>query len=117
MYQKSTKKKNFGYCYKIVPTFLCILTYILIAATKIPLVDTFFKEYGVQDSSVPLTEKASIPQVLEKADQLKTLVDTRFWDNPSVEKPESLRMDHRDLMQFLDGGGKKSIDVDIDVAE
>ena len=61
-----------------------------------------------------LTEKASIPQVLEKADQLKTLVDTRFWDNPSVEKLESLRMDLRDLMQFLDRGGKKSIDVDID---
>ena len=61
-----------------------------------------------------LTEKASIPQVLEKADQLKTLVDTRFWDNPTVEKLESLRLELRDLMQFLDRGGKKAIDVDID---
>lgn len=60
-----------------------------------------------------LSEKAGIPQVLAKAGQLKTLVSEQFWGNPSLEKLESLRVDVRDLMQFLEGG-KKKIDVDID---
>lgn len=49
-----------------------------------------------------LTEKASIPQVFAKAEQLKTLVSEQFWDAPSLEKLEQLRVDVRDLMQFLD---------------
>ena len=40
-----------------------------------------------------LTEKASIPQVFAKAEQLKTLVSEQFWDAPSLEKLEQLRVD------------------------
>ena len=61
-----------------------------------------------------LTEKASIPQVFAKAEQLKTLVNEQFWDAPSLEKLEQLRVDVRDLMQFLDKSPKKQIDVNID---
>ena len=61
-----------------------------------------------------LTEKASIPQVFAKAEQLKTLVSEHFWDAPSLEKLEQLRVDVRDLMQFLDKSPKKQIDVNID---
>lgn len=61
-----------------------------------------------------LTEKASIPQVFAKAEQLKTLVSEQFWDAPSLEKLEQLRVDVRDLMQFLDMSPKKQIDVNID---
>ena len=61
-----------------------------------------------------LTEKASIPQVFAKAEQLKTLVSEQFWDAPSLEKLEELRVDVRDLMQFLDKSPKKQIDVNID---
>ena len=61
-----------------------------------------------------LNEKASIPQVLEKAEQLKTLVSEQFWMSPTIEKLESLREDIRDLMQFIEVGGHKPIDVDID---
>ena len=61
-----------------------------------------------------LTEKASIPQVFAKAEQLKTLVSEQFWDAPSLEKLEQLRVDVRDLMQFLDKSPKKQIDVNID---
>ncbi len=61
-----------------------------------------------------LTEKASIPQVFAKAEQLKTLVSEQFWDAPSLEKLEQLRIDVRDLMQFLDKAPKKQIDVNID---
>lgn len=61
-----------------------------------------------------LNEKASIPQVLEKAEQLKTLVSEQFWMSPTIEELESLREDIRDLMQFIEVGGHKPIDVDID---
>lgn len=61
-----------------------------------------------------LTEKASIPQVFAKAEQLKTLVSEQFWDAPSLEKLEQLRVDVCDLMQFLDKSPKKQIDVNID---
>ena len=61
-----------------------------------------------------LTEKASIPQVFAKAEQLKTLVSEQFWDAPSLEKLEQLRVDVRDLMQFLDKSPKKQIDVNND---
>lgn len=61
-----------------------------------------------------LTEKASIPQVFAKAEQLKTLVSEQFWDAPSLEELEQLRVDVRDLMQFLDKSPKKQIDVNID---
>lgn len=61
-----------------------------------------------------LIEKASIPQVFAKAEQLKTLVSEQFWDAPSLEKLEQLRIDVRDLMQFLDKAPKKQIDVNID---
>ena len=61
-----------------------------------------------------LTEKASIPQVFAKAEQLKTLVSEQFWDAPSLENLEQLRVDVRDLMQFLDKSPKKQIDVNID---
>lgn len=61
-----------------------------------------------------LTEKASIPQVFAKAEQLKTLVSEQFWDAPSLEKLEQLRVDVRDLMQFLDKSPKKQIDLNID---
>lgn len=60
-----------------------------------------------------LTEKAGIPMVLEKASQLKTLISDQFWANPSIEALETLRLDVRELMQFLDGDPKKPIDVDI----
>lgn len=37
-----------------------------------------------------LVEKASIPQVFAKAEQIKTLVSDQFWGNPSVEQLEHL---------------------------
>lgn len=61
-----------------------------------------------------LNEKASIPQVLAKAEQLRTLVSEQFWMSPTLEKLEPLREDVRELMQFIEIGGAKPIDVDID---
>ena len=60
-----------------------------------------------------LLTKASVPQILEKAEQLKTLVSENFWASPSIEDLESLREDVRELMKFLDVGKKPPIDIDV----
>ena len=61
-----------------------------------------------------LLTKASVPQILEKAEQLKTLVSEQFWSSPSVEKLEALREDIRDLMKFLEIGKTPPIDIDVE---
>ena len=61
-----------------------------------------------------LLNKASVPQVMEKADQLKMLVSEQFWAAPTVEKLELLRKDIRDLMQFVKEDGNKPITLHID---
>ncbi len=61
-----------------------------------------------------LLNKASVPQIMAKADQLKMLASEQFWSAPTVEKLEHLREDLRDLMQFLQGGGDRKITVRID---
>lgn len=60
-----------------------------------------------------LTEKASIPQVLAKAADLKLIVDSHFWQSPSVPELERLRQSLRELMPFLQGEGRAQYDIDI----
>ncbi|MCR4717749.1 MAG: hypothetical protein K5656_11285, partial [Lachnospiraceae bacterium] len=60
-----------------------------------------------------LTEKASVPQVRNKADDLKRLLSEELWTNPTVEELEKLRISLRDLMQYLKGRGRKQFDIDI----
>lgn len=66
-----------------------------------------------------LNEKASVPQVLAKATDLKLLMNNTFWENPNIAEIERLRASLRDLMQFLQGEGQKQYDIDIsdDVTE
>ena len=49
-----------------------------------------------------LLTKASIPQIMAKAQRLKDAASEQFWADPSFESIEKLREDIRDLMQFLD---------------
>ena len=60
-----------------------------------------------------LLTKASVPQIFEKAEQLKALVSDQFWSSPSVERMEVIREEVRDLMKYLESGKKVQIDVDI----
>lgn len=66
-----------------------------------------------------LNKKASVPQVLAKATDLKLLMNNTFWENPNIAEIERLRASLRDLMQFLQGEGQKQYDIDIsdDVTE
>ena len=60
-----------------------------------------------------INEKASVPQVLNKASDLKRLMSEELWASPTVEELERLRISLRDLMQFLKGSGRKQFDIDI----
>ena len=59
-----------------------------------------------------LTEKASVPQVLKKASELKAVMSEDFWTTATVRDLEKYRSSLRDLMQFL-GGHHKTFDIDI----
>ena len=60
-----------------------------------------------------INEKASIPQVRNKATELKRLLSAELWENPSVEELEKLRIALRDLMQYLKDRKRKQFDIDI----
>ena len=63
-----------------------------------------------------LSERASVPQVLAKASDLKELMSDTFWDTPSVPEIEKKRESLRELMQLINGPGPKKFDIDIDDA-
>ena len=58
-------------------------------------------------------EKASVPQVRNKAKELLRLYSEELWDGPTVDELETLRIALRDLMQFLHDWSKKPVDIDI----
>lgn len=60
-----------------------------------------------------LTEKASVPQVLNRAEDLKRLFGDDLWKNPTIDELEKLRISLRGLMQFIKDSGKKKYDIDI----
>ena len=60
-----------------------------------------------------INEKASVPQVRNKAEDLLRLLGEDLWRHPTIEELERLRISLRDLMQYLKGHGKKQIDIDI----
>ena len=60
-----------------------------------------------------LEEKASIPQVLAKANDLQLMKSEGFWSAASVQELERMRTSVRDLMQFLKGSGPEHTTIDI----
>ena len=60
-----------------------------------------------------LEEKASIPQVLAKAADLKQLASNDFWEYPVMSDIERLRKSLRELMQFLDGEGRGKYEINL----
>jgi type I restriction enzyme R subunit len=60
-----------------------------------------------------IKEKASVPQVLAKAEDLKLAMSEAYWTGVKVPELEHMRKSLRDLMQFLKGSERKKFDVDI----
>lgn len=60
-----------------------------------------------------MKEKASVPQVLNRAEELKRIQSEDFWKKPTIEELEELRIKLRDLMQFLKGKSRPKVEIDI----
>ena len=52
-----------------------------------------------------LLTKASIPEIMAKADALKTAESENFWINADLKSIELLREEIRDLMKYIEGEG------------
>lgn len=61
-----------------------------------------------------ITDKASVPQVLAKAGELKQIMSDSYWSDVDVLELERMRESIRDLMQFLKGSSRKKFDIDIE---
>lgn len=61
-----------------------------------------------------IKEKASVPQVLNKAEDLKRLMGDNLWNAPTIDELERLRISLRDLMQYLKDAGRKQYEIDIE---
>lgn len=65
-----------------------------------------------------LAKKASVPQVIEKANELKLLATEEYWLSADLESLETKRKELRDIMKFLEHDVLKWINVNIgDVRE
>lgn len=51
-------------------------------------------------------KKASIPQVLAKMAVLEEVLSTHFWENKSIVSLERIRLELRNLLQYLEGDDK-----------
>ena len=60
-----------------------------------------------------IEEKASVPQVLAKAQDLKQLASKEYWDNVNIPELERIRASLRDLMVFLAGKERPKININI----
>lgn len=60
-------------------------------------------------------KKASIPQVMAKMDTIKEVLTSQFWNSLSLGVLERVRLDLRDLLQYIDGGkSDKTFTVNIE---
>ena len=68
----------------------------------------------VRTISKCLLDESSNPAVIKKADVLKTLVSTEFWERPAIDELEKYRKEIRDLIQYLPS---KYPPVDVDTPD
>ena len=60
-------------------------------------------------------KKASIPQVMTKMDTIKEVLTSQFWNSLSLGSLERVRVELRDLLQYIDGGkSDKTFTVNIE---
>jgi len=71
-----------------------------------------FKKGKIQLISVctRLSQRATIPQIREKIELIKTIATAEFWQNPDILKLEKVRLELRSLIKFIiDEGGQKPV--------
>lgn len=81
----------------------------LVLKSQLALVDATVNsassERKITDIATYLKEKkASMPQVMAKMDVLNEVTSAHFWESKSLNSLERIRLELRDLIQYLDSG-------------
>lgn len=61
-----------------------------------------------------LTRLGTVPQVMAKIDVINEVLTSDFWENKSPASIERMRVELRDLIQFLSGKSGRTFDVNIE---
>lgn len=61
-----------------------------------------------------LTRLGTVPQVMAKIDVINDVLTAGFWENKSSASIERMRVELRDLIQFLSGKSGRTFDVNIE---
>ena len=61
-----------------------------------------------------LKKLGTVPQVMAKIDVINEVLTPNFWENKSLSKIEKMRVELRDLLQFLTGNSGRTFDVNIE---
>lgn len=61
-----------------------------------------------------LKKLGTVPQVMAKIDVINEVLTPNFWENKSLSSIEKMRIELRDLLQFLTGNSGRTFDVNID---
>jgi type I restriction enzyme R subunit len=70
----------------------------------------------VQKTAQNLEERASIPQVAAKLSVIREVADTKFWEQPTLDRLEFVRKELRDLVQFILGTDNRTFTLNIEDA-
>lgn len=74
---------------------------------------TKYIKKAMQAAQYLINEKGTIPQVIAKGALLISLVNGTFWAGCTLETLENMRLELRDLMQFLSVQGPEKYDINI----
>lgn len=91
----------------------------LLLKLQLSLVDSTIKagacQINVINISKKLSEKATIPQVMQKMELLREVQTPQFWQNKTIDSLEHVRLELRDLVQYLiESGDNRTFTINIE---
>lgn len=91
----------------------------LLLKLQLSLVDSTIKagacQINVINISKKLSEKATIPQVMQKMELLREVQTPQFWQNKTINSLEHVRLELRDLVQYLtESGDNRTFTINIE---
>ena len=91
-----------------------LLMYSIELSLLVPEVNSARSQRKVVDISLLLQERASIPQVAVKMPIIKSLSESVFWESPTLDKLEYVRVELREIIKFLVGSENRKFTIDIE---
>ncbi|MBQ6694915.1 MAG: DEAD/DEAH box helicase family protein [Bacteroidaceae bacterium] len=91
-----------------------LLMYSIEISLLVPEVNSARSQRKVVDISLLLQERASIPQVAAKMPIIKSLSESVFWESPTLDRLEYVRVELREIIKFLVGSENRKFTIDIE---